>query len=134
MCKNGKVRGKQCYKCKACGYNFIVGDEREQGSPEGKALAALLYGTGKGSYGFIANLFNVTRPAVQQWIRKFASRLPEPHPVHDIQEFQIDEMSHFIDQKKYGYGRPWTVLQTKPSDGLLAIVLLKPLKNSTRRN
>jgi len=97
--KNGKVRGKQRYKCKACGNNFIVGDEREQGSPEGKALAALLYGSGQSRYRFIANLFNVTRPAVQKWIRKIASRLPEPHPDHDIQEFQIDEMRHFIDQK-----------------------------------
>jgi len=81
--KNGKVWGKQCYKFKACGNNFITGDEREQSSPEGKALAALLYGSGQSS-GFIANLFNVTRPAVQQWIRKIASRLPEPHPDHDI--------------------------------------------------
>ena len=134
--KNGKVRGKQRYKCKACGNNFIVGDEREKVSPEGKALAALLYGSGKSSYGFIANLFNVTRPAVQKWIRNIASRLPEPKPDDDIQEVQIDEMWHFIDQKnkKYGYGAPWTVLQTKPSDGLLAIVLLKPLRNSTRKS
>jgi hypothetical protein len=96
----------------------------------------LLYGSGKSSYGFIANLFNVTRPAVQKWIRKIASRLPEPKPDDDIQEVQIDEMGHFIDQKnkKYGYGGPWTVLQTKPSDGLLAIVLLKPLRNSTRKS
>jgi len=58
--KNGKVRGKQRYKCKECGHNFIIGDEREKVTPEGKALAALLYGSGKGSYGFIANLFDVT--------------------------------------------------------------------------
>jgi transposase-like protein len=134
--KNGKVRKKQRYKCKACGNNFIVGDELEKVSPEGKALAALLCGSGKSSYGFIANLFNVTRPAVQKWIRKIASRLPEPKPDDDIQEVQIDEMWHFIDQKnkKYGYGGPWTVLQTKPSHGLLAIVLLKPLRNSTRKS
>ena len=62
--KNGKVRGKQRYKCKVCGYNFIVGDQREKVRPEGKALAVLLYSTGKSSYGFISKLFNVTRPAV----------------------------------------------------------------------
>ena len=44
--KNGKVRGKQRYKCKACGLNFVEGDEREKARPEGKALAALLYGRG----------------------------------------------------------------------------------------
>jgi len=27
--KNGKIREKQRYKCKECGYNFVVGDERE---------------------------------------------------------------------------------------------------------
>jgi transposase-like protein len=26
--KSGKVRGKQRYKCKDCGYNFVNGDER----------------------------------------------------------------------------------------------------------
>lgn len=134
--KNGKVRDKQRYKCKECGNNFVVGDEREKVSAEGKALAALLYGSGKSSYGFIANLLNVTRPAVQKWIRKIASRLPEPKPEDSIEEVQIDEMWHFIDKKNksYGSGDPWIVVQTKPSDGLLAIVLLKPLKNSTKQN
>jgi len=96
----------------------------------------LLYGSGNSTYGFIANLLNVTRPTVKKWIREIESRLPEPNPNADIQEVQIDKIGHFIDQKnkKYGYGKPWTVLQTKPSDGLLAIVLLKPLKNSKRRN
>lgn len=134
--KNGKVRDKQRYKCKECGNNFVVGDEREKVSAEGKALAALLYGSGKSSYGFIANLLGVTRPAVQKWIRKIASRLPEPKPEDSIEEVQIDEMWHFIDKKNksYGSGDPWIVVQTKPSDGLLAIVLLKPLKNSTKQN
>jgi insertion element IS1 protein InsB len=26
--KSGKVRGKQRYKCKECGYNFVIGDAR----------------------------------------------------------------------------------------------------------
>ena len=52
--KNGKIREKQRYKCKECGYNFVIGDEREKVKPEGKALVVLLYLTGKASYGFIA--------------------------------------------------------------------------------
>jgi transposase-like protein len=133
--KNGKVRGKQRYRCKICGYNFVMGDQREKVRPEGKALAVLLYSTGKSSYGFISKLFNVTRPAVLKWIKNVAQRLPEPTIDSDIKEVQIDEMWHFINQKNknYGYGEPWIVLETKPLDGLLAIVLLKPLKSSIKK-
>ncbi len=132
--KNGKVRSKQRFKCKSCGYNFVLGDEREKVSPEGKALAVLLYSTSKSSYGFISKLFNVSRPAVLKWIRNVAQRLPEPQIDEDIKEVQIDEMWHFINEKnkKYGYGEPWIVVQTRPSDGLLAIVLLKRLKSSSK--
>ena len=52
--KNGKVRLKQRYKYKLCDFNFVLGDQREKISSEGKALTILLYGGGKASYGFIA--------------------------------------------------------------------------------
>ena len=133
--KNGKVRDKQRYKCKSCGHNFVIGDQREKVRPEGKALAVLLYSTGKSSYGFISKLFNVSRTAVLKWIRNVAQRLPEPTIDSSIKEVQIDEMWHFINQKNKscGYGEPWIVFETKPLDGLLAIVLLKPLKGSMKK-
>lgn len=134
--KSGKVRQKQRYKCKNCGCNFVEGDKREKITPEGKALCVLLYSTGKSSYGYIAKLFNVTRAAVLKIIRNVASRIPEPTIDTDIKEIQIDEMWHFINEKneKYGYGEPWIVLQIKPLDGLLAIVMLKHLKNYTKKS
>lgn len=131
--KNGKVRGKQRFKCKTCGMNFVLGDQREKVTPEGKALAVLLYGRGKSSYGFIAKLFNVSRTAVLKWIRQVGSRLPEPDIDQGIKEVRFDEMWHFLNEKNenYGSGGPWIVLQTKPLDGLLGIVLLKRFKNPT---
>ena len=134
--KNGKVRGNQRYKCKDCGHTFVPGDKREKVTPQGKALAVLLYGSGKSSYGFIARLFNVSRPAVLKWIKKVAGRLPEPSIDDEIKEVQLDEMWHFLNEKNksYGYGEPWIVLQTKPLDGLSAIVLLKQSKNFTGQN
>ena len=42
----------------------MLDDEREKVGQEGKVLAVLLYFVGKSSYGFIAKLFNVSRPAV----------------------------------------------------------------------
>ncbi len=51
------VHTKQKYKCKQCGCNFSVGDAREKVSPKEKALAVVLYASGKAGYGFIARLF-----------------------------------------------------------------------------
>ena len=104
--KNELVREQQRYKRKSCGCNFVIGDKREKVPPEGKALAVLLYGRGKSSYGFISKLFNVSRVAVLKWIRNVASRLPESDISDSIQEVQVDEMWHFINKKnkKYGYG------------------------------
>ena len=42
--KNGFVREKQRYKCQACGYNFVLGDERHSHATEvKKALCIILY-------------------------------------------------------------------------------------------
>ena len=90
---------KQRYKCIECGYNFVIGDERDKVKPDGKALAVLLYSTGKVSYGFIAKLFNVNRTAVLKWIRNIGGKIPEPQIDGEIKEIQIDEMWHFILKK-----------------------------------
>jgi transposase-like protein len=100
--KNGIVRQKQRYKCKDCSYNFTIGDAREKVSLEAKALAMLLYGSGKASYGMIARLFNVSRTAVLHWIRKMGKALPIPEIDTEVKEVQIDEMWHFIEKKTKG--------------------------------
>jgi len=133
--KNGFVRGVQRYRCKQCACNFIQKDSRQKVTLEGKALAVLLYASGKSSYGFIAKLFNVSRTGVLKWIRGFAQQIPEPSIANEIKEIEFDEMWHFLKSKKtkYGYGKPWIVLQVEPSPGLSAIVMLKRFKNSTKK-
>ncbi len=60
--KNGKVRGKQRYRCKHCGYNYVEGDERLNASlVVKKALAILLYAIGKSSCGMLGTIFGVSR-------------------------------------------------------------------------
>lgn len=132
--QNGKVREKQRYKCKDCGLNFVEGDKRERNRTEAKALALIMYGSCKASYGMIAKLFKVSRTTVLNWIRTMGKKLPEPEFATDIKEIQMDEMWHFINKKnkKYGFGEPWIVLEIEPSDGLLAIVMLKRSVNSMK--
>lgn len=135
--KNGIVRGKQRYKCKDCGCNFVDGDGRTK--PDAavrRAFAVILYALGKGSYGFIAKLFGVTPAAVLKWIRQEAASLPEPEVSGTVREMEFDEMWHFIGSKKTSAGpsRPWTVLQGELSPGLQAVVMLQPPDGFTTRS
>jgi transposase-like protein len=93
------VRGKQRYKCKNCGHSFIAGDIRTRVSAQGKALAVLLYGRGKASYGFIAKLFNVSPIAVMRWLKYAAQDLAAPALDNSITGVQFDEMRHFVVKK-----------------------------------
>jgi transposase len=135
--KNGIVRGKQRYKCKGCGYNFVLGDGRaDPHAAVKRAFAVILYSVGKGSYGFIAKLFGVTPAAVLKWIRQEAAALQVPEISGSVREMEFDEMWHFIGSKKTrnGSSKPWIVLQGEPSPGLSAVVMLQPSDDSTTRS
>jgi transposase len=134
--KNGIVRGKQRYKCKGCGCNFVAGDGRKKPNAAiRRAFAVILYGLGKGSYGFIAKLFGVTPAAVLKWVRQEAASLPEPEVSGAIREMEFDEMWHFIGSKKtsVGLSRRWIVLQGELSPGLQVVVMLQPSEGFTTR-
>jgi len=124
---NGRVRSQQRYKCKECGFNFVLGDKREKLSPSARALAILLYGRGKASYGFISKLLKISPVGVMKLIKRTADSLPEPEIGSSIKEVSFDEMWHFVEQKKtnYGSGGRWSALEIGQSDGVSGIVLLK---------
>ena len=72
--KNGFMRGKQRYRCKACGLNFT--DTPPRGMPlRVKVTAVLLYLSGL-SMNRTAKLLGVSTPSVQAWIE----RSPKPTP------------------------------------------------------
>lgn len=125
--RNGIVRNKQRYKCKECGRTFIVGDLREKITAEGKALAVLLYGRGKASYGFLSKLLCVSSVAIMKLLKREADTMPEPAIDMSIKEVSFDEMWHFVDKKKanYGYGGLWSAVEIKPLAGVSGIVLLR---------
>jgi len=99
--RNGKVRGKQRYKCKDCGLNFVDGDQRVKGSVViKKALAVILYSLGKASFRMLGKTFGHSHSLMYRWISKEADDLPEPAITTDIKEMEFDEMWHFIGSKK----------------------------------
>ena len=103
--KNGIVRGKQRYKCKDCGYNFVVGHAYH--SPQKlakKALVVMLYSLGRTSYSMLAKIFGVTNGTIHNWVTEAANGLSSPAIPAEIKEIEFDEMWHYIGKKNENYG------------------------------
>ena len=125
--KDGFVRDKQRYKCKICGYNFVLGDERRPHTTEiKKALCIILYSLGKASFGCLGKLFGVSRTTTYYWIRHAASIIDEPTSDTDIQEIEFAEMWHVIQSKKEKFGllTPWIVAPGDLWPGCSVVVML----------
>src|SRR5689334_18409006 len=95
--KNGFMRGKQRYRCGACGLNFT--DTPPRGMPlRIKVTAVLLYLSGL-SMNRTAKLLGVSTPSVMTWIEQFAAVCAQkPEPEGRAVVVELDEMWHF--QKK----------------------------------
>jgi len=104
--KSGKSGEKQRYKCRSCGCNFVQGDSRIKVNLASKALAVVLYGSGKSSYRFIGKVFKSSPSTIQTWVKSAAEKIPEPEVDPRVKEVEFDEMWHFLDKKKrnFGYG------------------------------
>jgi transposase len=94
--RNGFMRGKQRYRCKACGLNFT--DTPPRGKPLAlKVTAVLLYVSGL-SMNRTAKLVGVSTPTVQAWIERFAAaHAPKPEPESGrAVVIELDEMWHYL--------------------------------------
>ena len=96
--KNGKVQGKQRYKCKSCSLQFTRLTPRGRPAQE-KAMAVTLYTLGL-SIRAIARLIGVSPTAVLKWIKTFAKTHYEKPAPGDAILVELDEMWHYIKSKK----------------------------------
>ncbi len=94
--KSGIIRGKQRYKCKECGKNFLETDGRSKQTTIAKrALAVMLYTFSKASYNFLAKkIFHCSPTTVMNWIKKAGAEAKMPVITGDIKEIEIDEVWH----------------------------------------
>jgi transposase len=126
--KNGNVRGKQRYRCKECGLNFVAGDAKtNEKIAAKKAMLVLLYSLGKASFNMLGKMFDMWPSQVYRWIMKEGQSLPERPLSGEIKEMEFDEMWHFIKTKKTSFGssKPLIVAQGEPWPGCSAIVILQ---------
>ena len=127
--KNGFMRGKQRYRCKACGLNFT--DTPPRGMPlRVKVTAVLLYLSGL-SMNRTAKLLGVSTPSVMAWIEQFAEAYAhKPEPEGRAVVVELDEMWHFLKKSRTssGSGRLGIVLPDGSSTGSWGVVT-GPLSN-----
>ena len=125
--KDGLMRGKQRYRCKACGLNFT--DTPARGRPLAlKVTAVLLYVSGL-SMNRTAKLLGVSAPAVQTWIEQFATAYAhKPEPQGRALVIELDEMWHYLkkSRRSSGSGRLGIVLQVDWLIGSAGIVITPP--------
>ena len=93
--KNGRMRNKQRYRCKACGLTFT--DTPARGKPLAlKVAAVLLYVSGL-SMNRTAKLLGVSTPTVQVWLEQFAAAYAQkPEPEGRAVVIELDEMWHYL--------------------------------------
>ena len=121
--KNGLMRGKQRYLCKACGLTFT--DTPPRGKPLAlKVAAVLLYVSGL-SMNRTAKLLGVSTPSVMSWIEQFArDHAYKPEPAGRALVIELDEMWHYLKKSpaSSGCGRLGIVLQADWLTGNAAVV------------
>jgi hypothetical protein len=121
------MRGKQRYRCKACGLNFT--DTPPRGMPLAmKVTAVLLYVSGL-SMNRTAKLLGVSTPTVMAWIERFAEvHAQKPEPEGRAVVVELDEMWHYLKKSgtSSGSGRLGIVLQGEWLTGSAAVVTPSP--------
>jgi transposase len=126
--KNGFMRGKQRYRCRACGLNFT--DTPPRGMPlQLKVTAVLLYVSGL-SMNRTAKLLGVSTPSVMTWIERFAkdhAQKPEPEGGRAL-VIELDEMWHYLKKSptSSGCGRLGIVLRGGSWTGSAAVAIELP--------
>ena len=96
--KNGKARGSQRYKCKACGFQFTRQTTRGR-PPWQRALAVFLYCRGM-SISDIARMFAVEPSTIFKWIRKFGSeRTPLPEVAEGAMLLDANQITEYLKEQ-----------------------------------
>src|SRR3954471_21425766 len=101
--KNGFMRGKQRYRCKACGLNFT--DTPPRGMPLRVKVEAVLLHLSGVSMNRTDKLHGVPPPPCQAWSERFAevyARKPEPEGRAVVVE--LDEMWHYLKKVEQALG------------------------------
>ncbi|AEH60926.1 Insertion element protein [Methanosalsum zhilinae DSM 4017] len=97
--KNGRIGGRQHYKCNDCGYNYSVEIKSTTNPMSVKRQALQLYLEGLG-FRSIGRFLGVNHVSVQKWIKKFGQDIENIKSENEISIVELDEMHTYIGNKK----------------------------------
>ena len=98
--KNGYRRGKQCFRCRECGRQFVHAPKNQPYSSQVKQLCIKMYLNGVGLRG-IERVTEIHHTTVMNWIEEAGIKLPDAPEEDEIPEItEIDELQTFIGNKK----------------------------------
>ncbi|MEM8675142.1 MAG: IS1 family transposase [Cyanobacteria bacterium P01_G01_bin.67] len=98
--RNGRRRGKQCYKCRDCGRQFVESPIERSYPPEVRQICLKMYLNGMGLRG-IERVTEIHHTTVMNWIKEAGLNLPDTPEESEIPEItEIDELQTFVGSKK----------------------------------
>ena len=128
--KDGIVKSKQRYKCKACNFRYTV-IQKSTGKPlHLKRFALQLYLEGLG-FRSIGRVLKVSNVSILNWIRQFGEQVKSLQSDEPVSVTEIDEMHTYIGIKKTinGYGLLLIDMKRDSCTSLLATEALSRASN-----
>jgi len=126
--KDGVVKGRQRYLCKACGYRHTV---RFRGkSPALKRQALELYLEGLG-FRSIGRLLKCSHVAVYHWIKAYGESIDTLRSASGVDIIEMDAMHTYIGAKKTRPGLGWLLIEMRSHSSTASWVLAtrQPVSN-----
>src|SRR4028119_1965527 len=97
--KNGHHRGKQRYRCKCCGRQFVESPCERGYSDTVKELCLKMYVNGMGFRG-IERVTEIAHTTVLNWVKQVGQQLPDAPSAEAIPQIaQLDELQTFVGKK-----------------------------------
>jgi transposase-like protein len=133
--KSGKIKDKQRYKCRECGYNYYSVEIKSTAKPKPlKKLALHLYLEGL-DFRSIGKILEVSNASVLKWIKEFGQKVEELIPEkQQIEMVEVDDMYSYVGSKKtVGHGLLLIDMEKGSSISLLSTEEKKQQKNFGKR-
>ena len=110
--KNGFRRGKQSYRCKSCGFQYVEHPRSQGYSKEVRQICIKMYLNGMGLRG-ISRVTQISHTTILNWIREAGESLSDEPQDSEIPEItEIDELQTFVGNRKNQYWI-WSVVNHK---------------------
>jgi transposase-like protein len=97
--KNGIIRERQRYKCKACGHNYTYDYSYFAEKEKKRRFGLSMYLEGLGFHS-IGRLLKVSHVTVQNWVKKYGSELQQVRNPKPVRIMELDELHTYIGSKK----------------------------------